>query len=195
MQRAQILEEVEARMRIMHGLRHILILDEEWRKKIIELEHEDETEEAMVGLMKMKNVGIWECFKRQEQMMIVVDKDAIILRLAKNLLQISDSHGHIIGEWVNEARIGEYAKDPDAIKIGEDFILYPDRKIEGEPYFIIPEVGFPFLYGTTGIKNITSGSPSKITTEFVLSSLKMEKKGLWTHLVGFDLESDRIERA
>jgi len=190
MHRAEILAAVRERIGEMKGLHAVQFLDDEWREKLKSLEHQAEKDGAVGGLMRVINKGVRACFKRQEQMVIVVDKDAIILSLTNNLLQISDQDGHIIGEWINKANEPKDKEDPDEEFVSQDFVLYPDKEIHGEPFFVLPEVDFPFLYGAPGIRNVTSGSVSGLTGDYIMKRLATVDRDFWTHLVGFDLVTD-----
>jgi len=190
MDRTQALKEVSERLKDMQGLRGFFFLDDTTRETVRELEKQAEKEGAVHGLMRFVNQGLWVTLERQEQCALVLSKQAILTDLARDLLQIVDAEGHILGEWVN--REIETPKQPgkSARYIARDFVMYPEETVHGEPYFVIPEVDFPFLFGTPGIKNVTSGSPSSPTGEYILNHLGITEPEHWTHLVGFDLDLD-----
>ena len=78
-------------------------------------------------------------------------------------------------------------ENPSANFLSEDFVLHSDVTVQGEPYFLIDEIGFPYLEGVEGITRITSGSVSTLSDDRMRSLLGFEGPNLWTHLVGFDI--------
>jgi len=109
---------------------------------------------------------------------------------SRNLLLIKDAKGNVLGEWVNPDRMAELKGRQDIKLLGEDFVMYRGREPEGEPYFVVSEVDFPYLKGVKGIDNVTSGSPSGPTDELLREHLGLLNKETQSHLVGFDLTSD-----
>ena len=53
-------------------------------------------------------------------------------------------------------------------------------------HFVINEVGFDYLKDVEGVKNVTSGSISTLSDDYLRELTKYTEKKYWTHLVGFD---------
>jgi hypothetical protein len=74
-----------------------------------------------------------------------------------------------------------------------DFVLYEGAKLSGVPYFVVPEVEFPFLRGVKGIQNIVSCSPAAGADDLVRDWLGLKQEGLFTRIVGFDIDRDDLK--
>ena len=75
----------------------------------------------------------------------------------------------------------------NAYLLSEDFVLYGDVDIVGEPYFKIPPMKFHILEGMTGIKELVSASISTVSDDYIRNRLGYQNTKHWTHLVGYDL--------
>jgi hypothetical protein len=103
------------------------------------------------------------------------------------------SDGVIVGEEiVDSARNHELEKNPKAIFVDKQFVIYQDR-VKNHPSsdatFQFPPGTFPHLENIEGIRDVVSASPS------ALIDLYIKEKGGWqvadpqlgTILIGFDL--------
>lgn len=190
MEREQILSAVKNTVESLPGVIAVKMLDSELRTPIIELETEAEKNGACGGLMPFTNRGVWESFRRQEQFIIVIDSSSIILGDDHDLVYISDQTGQRVGEWLNEERMKEMQGRDDICYISPDFILYANVKSIGEPFFVLPEMEFPYLKDIEGVENVAWGSISTLADDFVRSRLGYNKGKHWTHLIGFDLKKN-----
>lgn len=188
MEREQILARVKKTVESLSGIIAMEMLTPELKLAIIELETEAEKNGACGGLMPFTNRGVWESFRRQEQFIIVIDHSSVIIGDDRDLVFISDQSGQRVGEWLNEARIKEMQGRDDICYISPDFILYPNIKTVGEPFFVLPELEFPYLKEIEEVENVTSGSISTLADEYVRSQLGYRNSKHWTHLVGFDIK-------
>lgn len=187
MLREEVLRAVEERFRLMSGLRAMAPLTGDFRDDVIAAERRSEKEGALGGLMPLSNEGFWHTMEREEQYALVFDRRSSVIRLASSLLQLKDERGNLIGEWL-PAHLAEGLKGDERVRfLSDDFVLYRDRIPEGEPRVVLPEVEFPFLYGTEGVANVTSASPSVLVDKIIRLWLGEEGPGLLSHVVGFDI--------
>ena len=190
MDREKVLAEVRSRIEALPGVIAIQFLDRMFHDDLMSLENEAEANGACGGLMPFTNRGVWESFKREVQFIIVVEHDSIILGGSSDLVYISDQKGQIVGEWLNPQRMDELKDRKDVCFLSSDFVLYPEVEVEGEPYFVLPEIDFPYLKDVQGVMNITSGSISTLADDYIRSKLGFGQTRHWTHLVGFDIRKD-----
>ncbi|MDD1770476.1 MAG: hypothetical protein LUO79_05260 [Methanomassiliicoccales archaeon] len=189
MERSDILEAVKRKVTSLSGVIAFEYLKGEFKEKLVELEHEAEKNGACGGLMPFTNRGVWMAFDRQVQFVIVASSSAMLLGISDGLVYIEDQKGQIVGEWLNAKRQEELKDRKDLCFLSEDFVLYPDVEVSGEPFFVLPEVAFPYLKGIRGVKNVASGSISTLADDFIRARLGYGETKHWTHLVGFDLDT------
>jgi len=170
----------------LEGVDAVEFLDHRLREKVEEMEREVEGNGAVGGLMPFVNTGVWDVLARQEVLVIVVQPDVLILSPQDHLVHIVDQKGQIIGEYLPEGRRENIVLRENAYLLSEDFVLYGDVEIVGEPYFRIPTMTFPPLEDIPEIKNLASASVSTISDEYLRDRLGFVGTKHWTHLVGFD---------
>jgi hypothetical protein len=76
----------------------------------------------------------------------------------------------------------------DICYISPDFILYSNIQSVGEPFFVLPEMEFPYLKDIEEVENVTSGSISTMADDYVRNQLGYRNSKHWTHLIGFDIK-------
>ncbi len=190
MLREDVLRAVEERLELMSGLRAKAHLTGDFRDEVIGAERRSEQEGALGGLMPLSNEGFWHVLEREEQYVLVLDRNSSVIRLAPSLLQLRDGRGNLIGEWLPPHR-AEALKGKEHVHfLSDDFVLYRNVLPDSEPRVVLPEVEFPFLYGTESIANVTSASPSVLADEVIRRRLSKEGPGLLSHVVGFDIRAD-----
>ncbi|MDD1744159.1 MAG: hypothetical protein LUO85_05990 [Methanomassiliicoccales archaeon] len=187
MEREQVLTRVKKRVESLPGVIAMEMLTPELRTAIIGLETEAEKNGACGGLMPFTNRGVWESFRRQEQFVIVLDNSSLVLGDDHDLVYISDQSGQRVGEWLNEERMKEMKGREDVCYVSPDFILYADIKPVGEPFFVLPEMEFPYLKEIEEVENVTSGSISTLADDYIRNQLGYANGKHWTHLIGFDI--------
>jgi hypothetical protein len=188
MERSDVLESVRRHVAALHGVLAFEYLEGEFKENVLALEHEVEKNGACGGLMPFTNQGVWKAFERQVQFVIVAESSAVLLGASEGLVFISDQKGQIVGEWLNAKRQEELKGRADVCFLSTDFVLYPDVEVNGEPFFVLPEVDFPYLKDIPGVKNVTSGSISTLSDDFIRARLGYGETKHWTHLVGFDVD-------
>ncbi len=188
MEKDEILVEVGRRVSSIPCVRTYRYLTEQMRRDIMLLEREAELQSVENGIMPFVNRGVWAVFERQFQLVIIMEPACEILSSSKSLVTIVDSEGNVIGEWLSKERREEERKREDVRIIGDDFALYRDVEMNGKPFFVLPEVDFPYLEGVEGVKNVTSGSVSPPADQYVRKVMQLEEPTYATHIAGFDID-------
>jgi len=168
------------------GVDAMEFLDQRFREEIERREREAEGNGAAGGLMRFVNTGVWDVLARHEVFVVVVRPDVLILSPQENLVHMVDQKGQIIGEYLPKGRREKTELPDNAYLLSEDFVLYGDVDIVGEPYFLLPPMDFPPLEDISGIKNLVSASISTVSDDYIRSRLGYGESKHWTHLVGFD---------
>jgi len=187
MERDAIRSAVRERVTALEGVEALEYLDTEFRQEVERREREVESYGAVGGLMAFVNAGVWDVLTRQEVFVVVADPDVEILHPQDQLVHIVDRRGQVIGEYLPEGRRESVELRENACLLSEDFVLYGDVEIIGEPYFLIPPMTFPFLDGIPGIDRVVSASISTLSDEYIRERLGFGNTKYWTHLVGYDL--------
>jgi hypothetical protein len=188
MDHEEILVEVGRRVSSIPCVQTYRYLTEQMRRDIMLLEREAELQSLETGIMPFINRGVWGALDRMVQLVIIMESSCEILSRSGNLVHIEDAEGNVIGEWLSKERRGKEEGKRGMRMIGEDFALYSEVEMTGKPYFVLPEVDFPYLEGMGGIRNVTSGSLSPPADLYVHKVMMLEDPTLATHLVGFDVE-------
>jgi len=171
----------------IEGVDHLEFLDQGFRQELEMRERSAEGNGAVGGLMPFVNTGVWKVLTREEVFIIVVRPEVLILSPQQHLVHMVDQRGKIIGEYLPEGRRGDVQLRENAYMLSEDFVLYGDVEIVGEPYFLIPPMTFPPLEDMPGIKNLVSASISTVSDDYFRNRLGYENTKHWTHLIGYDL--------
>jgi len=187
MDRETILAAVEDRIRAIPGVMDMRYLDPVLKEEVTNLEVQAEKNGACGGLMPFVNRGVWEALGREVSLVIIGNTHLLVNN--RGLLFMMDQKGQIMGEYVTPQQREKILEEkPDTKFLSEDFILHPEVEIQGEPYFLIDEIGFDYLEGIAGIARVTSGSMSTMSDDYVRGLLGFTGPDSWTHLIGFDLD-------
>ncbi len=194
MNKNEVLRAVEERIRSEPGIVDMRFLDDELKGEIANLETLAEKNKACGGLMPFINTGVWASLDRDVSLIIIIRSSEVDLDDISGILYIVDQKGQKVGEYVNPDRIEQVKKEkPDALFLSDDFCLYRDVQIEGEPYFDIAAVPFPIIEQIPGVKDVISGSVSTMSDDLIRERTGYKKDGLWSRLVGFNF-TDEVER-
>jgi hypothetical protein len=186
MDRETILAAVEKRIKAIPGVLDMRFLDPDLKEEVTNLEVQAEKNGACGGLMPFVNRGVWEALGREVSLVIVGDVHLLVNN--RGLLYMMDQKGQVLGEYITpEQREKILEEKPNTRFLSEDFIMHPEVEIQGEPYFLIDEVGFEYLDGVPGITRVTSGSLSTLADDHVREVVGLTGANRWTHLIGFDL--------
>lgn len=178
---------VRERILALKGIEAIEYLDQDFRQELERRERETEGNGAVGGLMAFVNIGVWDVLTRQEVFVIVARPHVEMLHPQEHLVHIVDQKGQVIGEYLPEGKREGVELRENAYLLSEDFVLYGDVDIVGEPYFLIPPMSFPPLDGMPGVKKLVSASISTVSDDYIRDRLGYGDSKCWTHLVGYDL--------
>jgi len=185
MSREEILSKVREKLQSISGVVEVLIMDENVRSEVFRLETIADSNGACGGLLECTNNGVWASLKRDITVVLIGDQHLLLSN--EGLVVMVDDSGTIVGEYVTPFRKAQILeKNPEASFLSDDFVIYDGVKLTSEVHFEINEVGFDYLNDIAGIKNITSGSISTLSDDYLRDITKHSDKKYWTHLVGFD---------
>jgi len=187
MRREEILERVKEKVEKIPGYVDMTFLEGKLKENIEDYEREAETNGAAGGLMPFRNIGVWESLSKEVSMIIVFSSDTVVLGEERPVIMV-DEENQIIGEFVNEERQNELKGKEGVHFLSDDFVIYSDLEVVGDPLFIMPELEFKYLEDIEGIKEVTAGSVSTLSDHFIRCRLGYEDTKHWTHLVGFNLQ-------
>ncbi len=186
-ERNTIRSAVRERILALKGIEALEYLDQDFRQEIEQRERDAESNGAVGGLMAFVNTGVWDVLTRQEVFVIVARPKVEMLYTQEHLVHIVDQKGQVIGEYLPEGKREEVETRDNAYLLSEDFVLYGDVDIVGEPYFLIPPMPFPPLDDMPEIKRLVSASISTVSDDYIRDRLGYGNTKCWTHLVGYDL--------
>jgi hypothetical protein len=139
------------------------------------------------------NEGFWATLGREFQIALLLDSSSDIIPRTNELLHMKDQEGKRIGEWVGGKHASSGARSGTVTVTRGDFMLYDGIKIEGEPYFVVPEIEFPFLDGVKGITKVTSCSPAAGVDEALRKWSGTRDDDVHSRIVGFDMDRDDLD--
>lgn len=190
MDRERVLKEVERIVRGIPGTVDMGFLDPELKRQVAEIEHQTEENGAVGGLMPFVNKGVWETLNREVCFVMVIGPKWIDEITPEHAIYLLDGKGQVVGEFLKEERRSEMRKRDDVCFLSEDFVLYSGLDIEGEPYFLVPEIEFRALDNIKGVTKVASASISPPADHLLRKTLGYAQTKHWTHLVGFDLSEE-----
>lgn len=186
-----IVENVVSKIKGVRGVHQVLILTEEDKRKVSELEGQAE-QKVMMGLGLGDNRGIKEALKRDVVIAFVTDAD-YVWPLGPSV--VLECKGEVIGEEVSDPKkLEEFRKSRDVIIMGS-FVLYKSKIPKPPPMakesllVVFPPKPCPQVENVPGACNAVVGSPSPPASIYLKGRMgaNMEDPRLGTVLVGFDL--------
>jgi len=183
-----IVDKIESILTNVEGTKGVYPLSSEDLKKILEIEEEYE-KNSSGGSTRSFNLGLREVAKRQ--VVIAILKTCKFPRPTSPTTSLI-SGGEVVGEEIVDSRDKEeLEKNPEAVLISKEFVMYRDR-IKNHPasnvVFQFPPCPFPMLKEVEEIKDIISASPGALSDVYI-----KQKRGwpvadlrLGTILVGFN---------
>jgi hypothetical protein len=190
MDKAVVLKRVEETLRAIPGVMDVWFLEGPNRSKLEAIEREAESHGACGGLMPFTNRGVWGTMSREMVVVIVIGSSIPLIGDQFNIVYIEDQNKQVIGEYLTPARQEEYKDRTDVCHIGPDFIIYGDKTMVGEPYFVLPELEFRFLDDIKEVKDVTSGSISTLADDWIRLELGFVDTKHWTHIIGFNFREE-----
>jgi hypothetical protein len=190
MDKAAILKQVEETVRSILGVMDVWFLDAQDRTKLESIERETESHGACGGLMPFVNRGVWATMSREVVAVIVIGSSIPLIGNQFNIVYIEDQNKQVIGEYLTPERQEEFKDRTDVCRIGPDFIIYGDKTMVGEPYFVLPELEFHFLDDIKEVMDVTSGSISTVADDWIRVKRGFVETKHWTHIIGFNLNDE-----
>jgi hypothetical protein len=180
-------EQVIDLLQEMEGSVHVFKLDDATRKKVVEIEKDVK---ATLGI-SCANLGVQECLKRQN--VIVVVKDSRFRPPPEpTVLLIADDGEVILGREIFPHERKDFEDQPNVIFLSEDFIVYTDRKPKTKEIFVMPPVSFPEVAALPGVKNVVSCSPSPPADMYVRATHGLiDDPKLASILIGYDNSTEQ----
>ncbi len=180
-------KRVEETLRAIPGVMDVWFLEPQERSKLEAIEREAESHGACGGLMPFVNRGVWATMSREVVVVIVIGSSIPLIGDQFNIVYIEDQNKQVIGEYLTPARQEEFKDRTDVCRIGPDFIIYGDKSMVGEPYFVLPALEFHFLDFIKEVTDVTSGSISTMADDWIRERLGYVETKHWTHIVGYNL--------
>lgn len=148
-------QEVIDLLKGMKGSVHVFKLDDQSRRKLVEIESEVK---ATLGISCM-NQGVEECLERQH--VIVVIKDSRFRPPPEpTVLLVADQGELVLGREIFPHERGEYEGKANVVFLSQDFIVFTDRMPRSRECFLMPPVPFPEVAELPEVSDVVSCSPS-----------------------------------
>jgi hypothetical protein len=109
------------------GVDKVFVLDGDVLKKV--LEEEGNITESSFG-MPMENRALTECKKRGAFLCVFCDYSFELP--TDHVMVMEDSDGNRVGHDVPECMCGKFNDDPDAVWMGDDFVMFPNLTTSGD---------------------------------------------------------------
>lgn len=188
-----VIRDVTSKIRSIKGVQQVLILTDEDKKKVLELEKQAE-QRMMMGLGLGDNQGVKEALKRNVSVAFVTDME---YKWPPGANVILTWKGNVIGEEINDyEKLEELKKSKNIILMG-NFALYKDRMpqpslmVHEPPLVILPPKPCPEVGNLPHVHNVVQGSPSPPADNYLKDRMQADLKDqrLGTVLLGFDLKN------
>lgn len=191
-------EEVLERMRGMKNILGLMVLPDGLRDEVAKLE-EEAGKGVFMGLATSENRGVKEALARGVVVIILEGPTCELVRGQQTIYLTNN--GLKAGEQVVDAQeVERLRKDPNAMFISDDFVLYTNviptgenmaEKINKKEFLcIFPPLSIPDLEGIPGIKDPVVGWPAPPVDAYLKKQLTGEdvkKTPCGTLLLGFNL--------
>lgn len=194
----EVLQEVLDTLNPLRGVQSVGVLNDEVRKKILEIEMEKTGE-----LIPVINYGVHECLNREFTVAII--KTASFRPPPTATVQLVDGQGNIIGEEiVNADQKRKYSDDEHSTFVTPDFVLTQDPKLleynlkadrleknRAKQAFVLPPVQFIEVEELEDTCDVVSSSPDPLADLFIKQYFNFEDDAkLASILVGFNVKKD-----
>jgi hypothetical protein len=174
-------KEVIALLKEMRGTREVFELNPKGKEKLIEIES------GIKGTLgvSVKNLGLEECLKRDH--VLVVIKDVTFRPPPEPTVLLVGDEDIVCGREILPSEHEKFAEMKNVIFLGDDFIIFSDRKPTRKESWVMPPVSFPEVSVLPKVKDTVSCSPSPLGDVFVrtLHGLKDDAK-LASIMIGYN---------
>ncbi|MDV0445877.1 hypothetical protein MmiAt1_14780 [Methanimicrococcus sp. At1] len=178
----ELMELVKEFLLQVKGVEDVLIISDEDKKTIEQLEEEAKGN-VLMGMGEGDNQGIAEVFKREHILCFTTNKEYIWPE-PPNVIMMQG--GEMIGFDCAENEICTYENDPDYMIMGT-FVMNKAKTVgnTGKPIVVLPPK--PYNLGEIEVEDVVLGSPSTPSDEYIREAYNFEKsneKG--TFFLGFN---------
>lgn len=192
----EVLQEVLDTIEPLRGVLNVGVLNDEVRKRVLEIEMEKTGE-----LIPVINLGVKECLERDFTVAII--KNASFRPPPTATVQFVDNQGNLLGEEiVNVDQKKKYENDEKAQFIHPDFVLLKDQKeLENDlkqeniqetvkkQAFLLPPVQFIEVEELEDTCDVVSSSPDPLADLYLKQYFNFEDDPkLASILVGFNVK-------
>jgi len=185
-----IIRNVLSIIREIKGVHQVIVLSDEDKEKVLELERQAERK-VIMGLVKGDNQGVKTALNRAAVIASVTDS-RYVWPLGPSLLIFWK--GKFIGEEVSDPKKLEKLRDNRNVVLIGSLVLYKDRILgfslttKEPPIVVFPAKPFPTVEKITKVYDAVQGSPSPPTNRYLKMRMKadLEDTELGTIVVGFN---------
>jgi len=189
-----VIRDIVSKIRSIKGVQQVLILTDEDKRKVLELEKLAE-QRVMMGLGLGDNRGVKEALKRGAVVAFVTDMEYEWPPGPNVILTWKE---RVIGEEINDPEKLEELKNSKNIVLMGNFALYKDRMpqpslmIHEPPLVILPPKSCPEVEKLPHVHNVVQGSPSPPADSYLKDRMQADLRDqrLGTVLLGFDLKNN-----
>ncbi len=133
--------------------------------------------------MDVDNDACEEVMKKPKRVCIIIDNDLFKEDRGSSCLVLMDNTGKIVGTNVPKCDMHLYENRDDVVWLSDDFVLFPDAKMDENERFVVPAAPYPGLEEVKAVfASPTTSSDILIKKEF---NLDLEAKTS-TVLLGFE---------
>lgn len=194
----EVLQEVLDTINPLRGVQSVGVLNDEVRKRILEIEMEKTGE-----IIPVINYGVHECLSREYTVAII--KTATFRPPPTPTVQLVDNKGHVLGEEiVNPEQKHKHEANENSTFVTPDFVLTQDPKeieenlkserLEENPTkqaFVLPPVPFVEVEELEDTCDVVSSSPDPLADLYIKEYFNFEDDPkLASILVGFNVKKD-----
>jgi len=184
-----IIENVISKVKKFKGVHQVLVLEEDDKKRVLELERQAE-QRVIMGLGQGDSQGVKTALKRDVVISIITDNE-YEWPPGPNVILMQE--GEVIGEEMTDEGLKKLKKRKDVIITG-NFVIYKDKISKSSlinrapPLVIFPPKGYPQIEEMPHVKDAIVGSPSLPTDIYLRSRMCVKsEEALGTVLVGFNI--------
>ncbi|RSN72852.1 MAG: hypothetical protein DSO07_07460 [Thermoproteota archaeon] len=186
--------EVMKRLSCIKGVSDIILLPDELKRKILELEVCEESDPK--NFFRRYNAGVREVLKRDYVLVALTNEEYVYPPEPIELICFGETVGM---ELRDKSMVEKYRNDENVILLGDSFVIFKDklpfdstkRALVGEIKLFIPPMSVG-IEPPEGVYGLVLGMPSSNACEFLKNWLKekgvdVSNKNLGLILVGFNL--------
>ena len=192
MSHKQIVKEVVNAIKNFKGVHQVIVLKEEDKKKVLELEMSVE-QKVLMGLGRGDNQGVKISLEREITIAFVTDID-YAWPPGPNVILVCN--GNVVGYEVSDPKtLEELKKRKDALLMG-NFVMFKDmvskhlHATKEPPFVIFPVKSCPDVEKISKVHEVVQGSPSPPICDYLMRKMKanFKDKQLGIALLGFNIK-------